>query len=287
LRPDEAWEVKGAVETRTVQSDSVELWAERIGCGASQILFLAGATMQAIAWEDSFLQPLIDAGHSVIRFDWRDTGLSTWRSFRDHPYSIETLIEDAWRILDVFEAEVADLVGFSMGGCVAQLMALRHPERVRSLNLIASGFASAIHIERSPRTQRLWEALASSDGDPVQTLVEQWSVLYGEAADFDPDAWRARAERWVGRGQNLRCPHLRLGPQVFGLDRSQSLRSLEVPALVVHGDDDSMFPLPHGEAIAATLRRAHLVVLPGRGHDLFLDTSVSELIVDHLEVVKG
>jgi pimeloyl-ACP methyl ester carboxylesterase len=69
------------------------------------------------------------------------------------------------------------------------------------------------------------------------------------------------------------------------VDRSQALGSLSIPAVVVHGDDDPMFPLPHREAIAATLA-ARFVVMPGRGHDLFLDSSVAELIVGHLATIR-
>ena len=143
-----------------------------------------------MAGEDAFLEPFLEAGFSVVRFDWRDTGLSTWRRFRDHPYSIDALMEDAWYVLDGFGSGAVDLVGFSMGGCVAQLMALQYPERVRSLSLIASGFASAIQLERGPRAQQFWGLLAAGAGDQVQTLVDQWRVLYGQAVPFDEGAWQ-------------------------------------------------------------------------------------------------
>jgi pimeloyl-ACP methyl ester carboxylesterase len=99
---------------------------------------------------------------------------------------------------------------------------------------------------------------------------------------FDPGEWEARARSWIERGQNLSCPHIRLGSQVFGVDRSERLRHMAMPIHVFHGDDDPMFPLDHGRAIADSVPGATIDIYPGRGHDLVVDPELSRAVAKGL-----
>ncbi len=141
-----------------------------------------------------------------------------------------------------------------MGGCVDQLVALSAPERVRSLTLLSSGYASRIEADRGERGRRLFELFAEprpvDSAEHVERLVEQWRLLCGRSYFFDESRWERRAQSWVERGQNPSCAHLRLGPQVLGVDRNARLARFKVPTLIIHGDDDPMFPLAHGRALA-------------------------------------
>ncbi|HYA68546.1 MAG TPA: alpha/beta hydrolase [Acidimicrobiales bacterium] len=260
------------------------LWAERMGSpDLPTALLLAGAAMQAITWEPCFVEPILHSGRSVIRFDWRDIGLSSWVRFQDLPYSIDDLASDCLAVLDAFGVEIADLVGFSMGGCVAQLVALSAPERVRSLTLLSPGFASKIKADRGELGHKLLALLAEPNPDDqeaqVRRQVEQWRLLCGGAFHFEPTEWEDRARSWLERGQNLSCPHLRLGPEVFGVDRSEQLCRLAVRTQIFHGDDDPMFPLAHGLAIAQAVPQATISIYAGRGHDLHLDREVAESVI--------
>jgi len=234
-------------EEREVPVAQRHLWSERIGTsGRPAVLLLAGAAMQATTWERPFLDSFLEAGRSLVRFDWRDIGLSTWARFRESPYTIEDLAADAVAVLDAFRIDEADVLGFSMGGCVAQLVALNAPGRVRSLTLISSGYASSIEADRGERGRELFESFARpSSPDPedqIMRQVQQWKLLCGASHQFDLSEWEGRARSWIERGQNPSCPHLRLGPQVFGVDRSRALARLAVRTHVLHGDDDPMFP---------------------------------------------
>lgn len=274
-------------DQRRVTIGDRSLWAERLGDPARPtVLLLAGAAMQATSWEDQFVGTLLSAGRGVIRFDWRDIGRSSWVRFRDQPYSIDDLAQDAHVVLDEFGVNEADVVGFSMGGCVAQIMALSAPDRLRSLTLLSSGFASPIEVNMTERGRRLLEVLqapaATDHESQIHRQVAQWRLLCGRAFRFDENEWVNRARSWIQRGQNPKCPHVRLGTQVFGVDRTEQLRRLKVPTYVVHGDDDPMFPLPHGKAIANTIPSATLSVLSGRGHDLFLDAEVASSTASNL-----
>jgi pimeloyl-ACP methyl ester carboxylesterase len=274
-------------EQRRVPVGQRQLWAERIGKpDHPAVLLLTGAAMQATTWEQPFLAPFLDTRRSIVRFDWRDIGLSTWERFRDHPYGIDDLVADCLAVLDAFDVEASDVVGFSMGGCIAQLLALSAPSRVRSLTLLSSGYASRIMADRGDRGAQLFALLAQptppDPDDRVRRLLEQWRLLCGRAFRFDSAEWELRARSWVERGQNPSCPHVRLGPQVFDVDRAQDLARVVIATQVLHGDDDPMFPLPHGRAIADTLPGATIRIYAGRGHDLHLDPEIARTVASRL-----
>lgn len=182
--------------------DDIDLWYDVHGSGDTTVLLLAGAACQATQWEPAFFEPLIELGHRVIRFDWRDTGLSTWADFRDRPYTVDDLVDDAIAVLDDAEIAAAHLVGFSMGGLIAQGAAVHHPERVRSLTLLASGYYGGMLFEDTDQSR----ALAAFFGRPrpgpdelEDWLVEQWRTLAGSRFEFVDDDWQRRArDGWRG-----------------------------------------------------------------------------------------
>ena len=272
-----------------VERDGLQLWCDVHGDDADPtVVLLMGAACQAIQWEGSFVEPLVAAGYRVIRLDYRDIGLSSWVDFKSAPYRFDDLVDDVRAVLTATSSERWHAVGYSLGGCVAQLLTLAEPEQTASLSLLSSGFASPIEVPASERRTELFEYLAQPGtrdrAEQVERLLGQWRLLSGRETAFDEMAWRARIESWVSRGQNPRCPHIRLGPQVFGIDRSEQLARLVVPTLILHGDDDPMFPLEHGQRLAETLPTATLSVLPGRGHDLFLDptSTIVPAVLQHL-----
>ena len=276
--------------TRNVDVNGGTLFAEAIGLSLPRTaVLLAGAAMQATAWESEFISTLNAHDVGVVRFDWRDIGKSTWKRFKDSPYSIEDLTEDVMAVTEAFGLASFHLVGFSMGGCVAQLAAVAHPGRVKSLSLVSSGFASRIELPRSERSAALFEILSrprpTSDEEHAGRLVDQWRSLCGRSFDFDEAAWTERARAWVQRGQNPSCPHLRLGPQVFGVERTEALAALDLPVTVIHGTDDPMFPHAHGEAIVRAIPLADLRLVDGAGHELYLDLAVAKLIGEHISSV--
>jgi pimeloyl-ACP methyl ester carboxylesterase len=277
--------VEPAAERR-VDTGDVVLWSRRRHVGEDTVLLLAGAAMPSRVWEPGLGDALRAAGLSTLEMDWRDTGRSTWRRFREHPYEFDQLVADTVAVLDAWSVERCAVVGYSMGGCVAQLLASEHAELVTRLAFVSSGFASKMQLTPSARQQELFDVLGAQDGSNderlLRSLVDQWAVLHGGSSEFEPDSWSSRVRDWIAWGYNPRCPHVKLGPQVFGVDRDLALRSIDAPTLVVHGDDDPMFPIDHGRALSETLPRARLVTLPGRGHELFAAPDVHQLIVDHL-----
>jgi pimeloyl-ACP methyl ester carboxylesterase len=146
--------------------DGIDLWYDVHGAGDSAVLLLAGAACQATQWEPAFFEPLVDIGHRVVRFDWRDTGLSTWGDFRSRPYTVDDLVDDAIAVLDDAGIASADFVGFSMGGLVAQGAAVHHPERVRSLALLAAGYYGGMLFEDTEQSRALGAFLMRPRPEP-------------------------------------------------------------------------------------------------------------------------
>ncbi|MGI9577557.1 MAG: alpha/beta fold hydrolase [Microthrixaceae bacterium] len=291
-------EEPGSSPTRTgvARRGDVELWFDVHGSEGPPVLLLAGAACQAIQWEYEFFSAFLEIGHRVIRMDWRDMGLSTWRSFRDHPYTVDDLANDATVVLDDLGVEEAHVLGFSMGGIVAQAIAARAPERVSSLSLLSPGFYPRLIFEDSPEARRLGDFLGGPKPDPESPegwLVDQWRTLAGPGFEFDPAEWQSRIAHWVRRGQNLRCPHLKIpgheardaDPAERARGRSTLLERVTVPTLVLHGENDGMFPLANGTAAADAIPGAELIVLNGRGHELFCDPTgeITHHLVDHLQ----
>jgi pimeloyl-ACP methyl ester carboxylesterase len=119
---------------KTVRSGDLELWTESFGdASRPTVLLIMGVMNQGILWPDEFCAEIADSGYHVIRYDHRDTGQSSSVDFEEHPYTLDDLASDALKVLDGYGVEKAHVVGLSMGGFLAQLLALDHPDRILSL----------------------------------------------------------------------------------------------------------------------------------------------------------
>jgi pimeloyl-ACP methyl ester carboxylesterase len=257
--------------------DGVELCAETYGDpGDPTLLLLAGATGSMDSWDPELCERLA-AGRFVIRYDHRDTGQSTGWPVGQPGYTGEDLDLDPLRLLDGLGIAAAHLVGVSMGGGIAQDLAVRFPDRVLSLTLIATTAA----FERAdptplPGTEPRVEAvLSGQDFDQwedreavVEEQVRVERVLAGSRG-IDEQRTRAAARRTVARTPDVHAAVTNHWLVVGGAGAKEEPRAMgevRVPTLVVHGSDDPMFPLPHGQALAAEIPGATLLVVDGMGH---------------------
>lgn len=232
------------------------------------VLLIAGAGSSMDHWEPEFCASLAAAGRYVVRYDHRDTGESTACPPGEPGYTGDDLIEDAAAVLTGLGLARAHLVGISMGGGIAQVLTLRRPDLVTTLTLIAtSGGAGDDDLPPMggppPPPAPDW----SDRRSVVEYQVEAQRAYAGEP--FDEAAARAVAERAFDRTTSPESAdrNHHLAPGGSGSWRSR-LPSIRIPALVLHGDADPLFPLGHGEALAGELGRGRLVVLPGAGHEL-------------------
>jgi pimeloyl-ACP methyl ester carboxylesterase len=260
------------VAERMIEANGVELCTEAFGEPADPpILLIMGMSGSMLWWEEGFCRMLAEGGRFVVRYDHRDTGRSVTYQPGRPGYTGADLVADAAGVLDAYGTPVAHVVGVSMGGALAQLLALDFAERVASLVLISTSLALPADRALPRGTQALARFLASvevnwSDAESViEYLVDYSRVLAGGRRPFDEEGVRELARRDVERARNFAAA------QNHGVlpddERSREpLSSIAAPTLVIHGSADPMFPLEHGEALVEEIPGARLLRLEGAGH---------------------
>jgi pimeloyl-ACP methyl ester carboxylesterase len=258
-----------------VQVNGVDLCVETFGSASDPaILLVMGAGASMDWWHDDFCARLAAGQRYVIRYDHRDTGGSTSYPPGEPGYTGDDLVADAAALLAGLGVHRAHVVGQSMGGALVQLLALDHPERVASLTLVATSPAGP-DPDLPPMTDEAGAALAAiaepdwSDRTAViEYLTEQWRATASRSHPFDAEGTRALCARVVDRTTNMESS-LKNSYAAEGSDRwRERLGGLDVPTLVVHGTEDPLFPLGHGEALAREIPGAELLTLEGGGHEL-------------------
>jgi pimeloyl-ACP methyl ester carboxylesterase len=279
-----------------IRANGVELFYEQLGRKADPtVLLLMGNSLPGFAWPDGFCDRLTSCGFCVIRFDQRDTGLSTYVDFETAPYTLDDLARDALELLDALGIERAHVAGLSQGGVVAYRMALEQPERVRSLAVLMSStdlrpkndaFAGALVREGElPRpsadfvaqASALNAAPATSPEEVAARFVENFRLAKGARSPFDEEAWRELGRRvaavpllrrdGVTAAMATNSNHTRAQKASAAIEGNE-MATLKQPALIIHGDGDPIFPVAHAEWAAATIPQAKLVIVPDMGHAL-------------------
>jgi pimeloyl-ACP methyl ester carboxylesterase len=256
-----------------IEANGVDLCTEAFGDPADPpILLVMGMSGSMLWWEEGFCRTLADGGRFVIRYDHRDTGRSITYAPGRPGYTATDLVADAAGVLDAYGLPAAHVVGVSMGGALAQLLALDFPDRVLSLVLISTSPAVRGDRELPGGSDELGRFLAgaevdSSDPDSVIEYVVGYSrVLAGGRRSFDEAALRDLARRDVERARDFSAAQNH-GALADDERRRQPLSSIAVPTLVVHGSADPMFPVEHGEALAEEIPDARLLALDRRRGD--------------------
>ena len=281
---------------RMIEANDATLCTEAAGDpGDPPILLMMGMSASMLWWEEAFCRRLADAGRFVIRYDHRDTGRS--RTYKPgHPeYTVSDLVADAVAVLDGYDIAAAHIVGMSMGGGLAQLLALDSPDRVVSLVLISTSPAVPGERDLPGIDASVGRFLATAQVDWADEasmrdyLVDYWRVLWGAERTFDEGHILDLVQRDVERADDpAAAPNHGLVDDDESAERGP-LRSLTAPTLVIHGTADPMFPLAHGEALAAEIPGARLLALDGAGH--CVDPAdwevVTDAILDHTREGAG
>jgi pimeloyl-ACP methyl ester carboxylesterase len=257
---------------RTIQTRGVELCTEQFGDPADPaILLVMGTGGSMLWWEEAFCLMLARGGRFVIRYDHRDTGRSVTYEPGRPGYTSGDLVADAAGVLDAYAIQAAHVVGVSMGGALAQLLALDFPDRVLSLILISTSPAlpgerdlpsSADEFARFVTTAQV----DRSDADSViDYLVEYSRVLAGGRRPLDEAALRDLARRDIERALDFRAAQ---NHEVLADDERPRppLSAIAAPTLVIHGTADHMFPPEHGEALAEEIPDSQLLLIEDAGH---------------------
>jgi pimeloyl-ACP methyl ester carboxylesterase len=237
-----------------------------VSLDAAPLLLVGGLGTQLISWDEEFCELLANRGYEVIRFDNRDAGLSTWM---DHDYTLDDMAADAVGLLDALNIPATHIVGASMGGFIAQLVALNHPGRVLTLTSMISGPNGADQVQPTPEAQALLlEPAPPTREERIELGLRGKRQLLGPADPFDEAYERAKVERAVDRAYHPAGFARQLRAIVAAPSRIERLRSLRTPTLVVHGDADILVPVDNGRKVAAAIPGARYLEIAGMGHDV-------------------
>ncbi|OIJ65384.1 alpha/beta fold hydrolase [Streptomyces mangrovisoli] len=251
------------------------------------VLLVMGYGAQMIAWHEDFCRALADRGRHVIRYDNRDTGLST--RFDDHPvdvgrfvaavtsgdlatavamvpYRLEDMAEDGLDLLTVLGIERAHVVGASLGGMIAQTMAVIRPDRVLTLTSMMSSTGEEEYGRPTPEAQAALLTPKPSDREGYIAAADR-DLVWASKRYGDPAVLREAAAAGYDRAYYPAGVGRHLGAMILSGSRADALRKLDVPTLVVHGLDDTLIDVSGGRRTAELVPGARLLIIPDMGHD--------------------
>jgi pimeloyl-ACP methyl ester carboxylesterase len=269
---------------RGVSPSGIDIAYERFGDrDAPPVLLVMGLATQMLGWPDGFCRALVARGLHVIRFDNRDVGLSTHLHQARQPdvsaalsgdsssasYTLSDMAGDCVGLLTALDLESAHVVGASMGGMIAQTVAIEHPARVRSLTSIMSTTGdAAVGQATQEALGALLSAPATSRQGAIDRTVSVLGVIGSPGFALDEADLRERAGLAYDRAHDPLGVARQLLAIIASGDRTARLRSVGVPTLVLHGGDDPLVDVSGGRATADAVPDAELVICEGMGHDL-------------------
>jgi pimeloyl-ACP methyl ester carboxylesterase len=273
---------------KTAKTSRLVMTYEEFGNpNAPAMLLIMGLGMQMHAWPDDFCLALADKGFRVIRLDNRDAGLS--QKFADTraphpvklmlrsrlglkikvPYLLHDMAEDTVSLLDYLQIESAHIVGASMGGMIAQLVAANFPERSMSLTSIMSSSGARSLPQASVKVlKQLTRKPGIGEDAYLANAKRTWRMISSPAYTVDEDALNQRLLGAYRRSHYPQGISRQMAAIIASGDRSAQLKTIRVPTLVIHGQDDVLVPVQAGIDTAKKIPNARLELIPGMGHDL-------------------
>jgi pimeloyl-ACP methyl ester carboxylesterase len=246
------------------------------------LLLIMGLGGQLIAWDDEFVTALADRGFYVVRYDNRDVGRSTWFDEAGVPdlmaalaggvqpaYLVSDMADDAAGLLDALDIESAHVFGMSMGGMIAQALAIQHPARVRTLTSVMSTTGDrSVGAPHPQGVQALLVPPAADRQSAIDSSVKTWQTIGSPGFPVHEDRIRAKAGLAYDRALHPAGTARQLVGILGSPDRTPDLAKVEIPTLVIHGESDPLVDPSGGRATAEAVPGATLWMIPGMGHDL-------------------
>ncbi|WP_160003891.1 alpha/beta fold hydrolase [Rhizobium sp. 18055] len=287
-----------------VSVSGIELAFDQFGRpGDPTILLMMGNSAPGLVWPDEFCEALATLNFRVVRYDQRDTGLSTYVDFERSSYTLDHLVDDAIGLLDALGVHQAHLVGLSQGGNLALRAGLVHPSRVASITTMMSspdlGPKNDAFAGRPPKSNALPgpaanyvqavislnSAPACTDTEVAERFVENFRLAAGPKSPFDQASWNAIGDAFAFRRLGQRAAMANHSNHGRAQAASPSLTSddlalLSKPCLIIHGECDPIFPIEHAHWAKSHIDGAELLVVADMGHAL--DKAFIPEIVDRI-----
>ena len=265
---------------------SIELEYDHFGNPTDPaLLLIMGFTAQMVAWDEEFCTQLANRGHFVIRFDNRDCGLSTKlhgvpsnsdavimaammeTEMPPVPYTLSDMAADAMQVLDHLNIERAHIMGASMGGMIAQTVAIEHPHRTKTLISIMSQPGELTVGQPTQEAMELIVTPAPSDRDEYIAFAPKWQLWQSKKYRSD-EVSRRNAIRDFDRSNYPEGGPRQMAAIYASGSRAEGLQKLEVPTLVIHGTDDQLITPSGGERTAELIPNSTLLMVDDMGHDM-------------------
>jgi pimeloyl-ACP methyl ester carboxylesterase len=276
--------MSGFSEERLAQANGIELAYQEIGDPAGEpLLLIMGLATQMLAWDEDFCAMLAERGYRVVRFDNRDIGHSTMFDSAGTPtrldmmtgrratapYLLKDMANDSFGLMDHLGIESAHLVGASMGGMIAQTMAIHRPERVRSL---VSMLSTTGNRWVGTPAFRVWGTLLArfprNRDAYVEQAVKTFRLVGSPGYPMDEERFRRLTGEMYDRSRNPAGILRQMHAITASGDRTGELRGLTAPTLIIHGANDPLVRSSGGRATAKAIPGARLKMIDGMGHDL-------------------
>lgn len=270
-------------KTGLANNDGVKIWYEsKLPSDSVEgtILLVMGLGASAMIWDNDFCQLFIDEGYQVIRYDNRDVGMSTWISdwSEDTPYTLADMAKDGIAVLDALEIDKAHVIGASMGGMIAQQMAINHQDRLASLSsIMSSGYmmdpdiSFPDHMNKKLIKLSLKYLIFSSDANRIKFSIANQQFLKGNGDytnNIKHSAETTLYELKKRKGFNQAAvDHQVKAIEVSG-SRLDKLNQIQIPTLVIHGRSDPLVKFEHAQKYAPLIPNADTFYIDGMGHDL-------------------
>ena len=271
-----------------VNANNIEIHYETFGVpSAKPLLLIMGFGSQMIHWDEEFCDMLAKCGHYVIRYDNRDVGLSTKidkagtpdflkaiSSFQkgekvQAPYTMDDMADDAVGLLDALSIPLAHICGCSMGGVIAQYIAINHPSRVLSLTSMMSTTGNPDLPPLNPEAMKLFLLPVPSKRDAyIKDYVKREKVMYGPIIPLDEERRRLYAAKAYDRCFYPQGNTRQIMALLTSGNRKPALASVKIPTLVIHGGNDPLVSLEAGKDTAEAIPGAELLIIDGMGHSL-------------------
>jgi pimeloyl-ACP methyl ester carboxylesterase len=267
------------------------------------IVLIMGLATQMIYWDQQFCQLLASQGYWIIRFDNRDNGKSTWLESLPTPtttallanavfkrplgaaYLLSDMMNDTLGLLNVLNLKSAHIVGASMGGMIAQELAINHPQRVKSLTSIMSTTGN----RKLPKPSvafgfKMFKPPPKDVNKAITYGMHVWRLIHGNHYPFDQQKVLGLIKRALKRGFNPAGNSRQLAAILDSPDRTEALSTLIVPSLILHGEDDPLVLVACGVATANAIPNAKIKTYPGMGHTIpsQLYNDIAQQILDHI-----
>lgn len=275
------------MEIKIVKNDNIEIYTESFGNPTNPaVILIMGASASMIWWDEKFCKKIAEKGFFVIRFDNRDTGCSSCYEPGNPKYDVMDMTQDIVNVLSAYNIERAHIIGMSLGGMLAQILSICHPEKVITLTLVSSSVWDD-NPDLPSISERILQYHSSAGNidwgnknEIVKYMVGGWKLLNGSRHPFNEKQANQLAEIEINRARNLLSMFnhalLKGGESLYGKSKN-----IDKPTLIIHGTEDPVLPFVHALEIEKTIKNSKLVKLEGAGHEIH--ASDWELILCELE----